>query len=108
MSLGTAGIESNTSLGVMSRRPALPLVLVFAAGIALHSFLPHNAAALMGMTGIAIALAALCLSVPYVCSVLLAAAVFLCAVGFAQREHLQYPSNHIALFAGDEPRLAEV
>ena len=107
MSRDIAGTDV-TSLGALSRRPAVSLVLVFALGIALHDLLPHNAAAMMAITGLVVALAAIEIDAPYRCSALLAIAIALCAAGFAQREHFQYPANHVGQFAGDEPRLAEV
>jgi competence protein ComEC len=89
-------------------RPALSLTLLLAAGISIHPLLPHNAAALLAMTGVIAALAAVTLQRRIIGSAFLTVSIVLCGAALAQREHFQYPATQIGLFAGDEPRLADV
>ena len=96
------------SLGVLSRRPALPLILLFITGILLHSTFPADPDRLLLTLATTAFAAAFALRRRFINSALLGAAIILCGVGVAQREELQYPSNNIGLFSGDEPRLAEV
>jgi competence protein ComEC len=96
------------SLGLLTRRPALPLILLFIAGILIHSTFPAEPKRLLIAIATTALAAAFTLHRRFINSALLGAAIVLCGVGVAQREQLQYPGNHIGLFAGDEPRLAQV
>ncbi len=106
MSAPTASVPR--SLGVLTRRPALPLILLFIAGILIHSIVPAEPMRLLIAIAVTALAAAFTLHRRFINSALLGAAIILCGVGIAQREQLQYPANHIGLFAGDEPRLAQV
>jgi competence protein ComEC len=103
-----AAANTASALGPLSRRPAVWLAVLFAAGILLHPLVPHHPWLLILIVSAIVALAAILSRRPWICSALLAIAVVLTGIGLAQREHFAYSSADIGQFAGDDPRLAEV
>ena len=104
----SAPTPPSRSLGALARRPAFPLILLFITGILLHQSIPAKPQILL-ITIAATAIASgLTLRRQHLSTLLLGTAIILCGIAIAAREQFQYPSNHIALFSSDEPRLAQV
>jgi competence protein ComEC len=99
---------SSVPLGIFTRRPALPAVLLLALGILLHEALPFRPQRLL----IAIALVALAAIAAVghrlLCPFCLVVLIFLLGVGLARREHFAFSDNDIIWFATDEPQLTEL
>src|ERR1700678_420388 len=98
----------NRSLGVLARRPALPLVLLFIAGILLHQSIPAQPQTILLTIAVTAVASALTIHRRYLSPLMLCAAILLCGIAIAAREQFQYPVNHIGLFSADEPHLAQV
>ena len=89
-------------------RPALPAALLFILGIALHAHLPIAPLAwIVGTVACAIAGAAM-IRWSYASSLFIAASIFLSGLAIAQVEAFYYPRDHIAAYATDQTRLAQL
>src|SRR5439155_17549981 len=95
-------------VGTFVARPALPSVILYIAGIGLHPRVPH-APIIWSIAVIACAVAAiLCFRLRYASSVFVAISLFLCGIAIAQVEAFYYPRDHIAAYATDQTRLAQL
>ncbi|MCS7033872.1 MAG: ComEC/Rec2 family competence protein, partial [Phycisphaerae bacterium] len=94
--------------GQVVRRPAVPVAGLLIAGIAVHTYLPaHLPFWLTTITACAMAAWAWRQSAG-LASAFLSAGVFVAGIALAQVEKYRFPSHHIAHFARDEPRLAQL
>jgi competence protein ComEC len=89
-------------------RPALPVAVMLAAGIAFHRLLPCAPGAWLALIAGCWAAAGLLIHRPRVFAALALPAVALLGVASAQLFESYFPRDHIALFATDEPRLVVV
>ena len=96
------------TLGAYTRRPAATVALLLIFGISLHDQTGINPHRILTACAIVAVLAALVIRYRHVASAGLAVLVVLIGMGLAQREHYQYSTSEIGLFASEEPRLAEV
>jgi competence protein ComEC len=98
----------NVTLGPLTRRPAVSVVLLLAAGILLHVRLRENFGTLLVVTAIVAMIAAFSFHRRVAGAVSLSLLILLLGIGIARREHFQFSDSDIGMFAGDEPHLAEV
>jgi competence protein ComEC len=103
-SVGTA----HRALGPISRRPFVPIAILFALGICIHESIPIRSAGLIVIVAGLAAAASLCIGIRFLCSSLLSLAIVTAGVTAARLEHFQFSSRDIAQFATDEPHLTEL
>ncbi len=107
--MATTGLQPpDGTLAGWSQRPAVPLAVLFAAGVALHDVLPPGRVWPTVAATLAAAAGVWWIGRRGVASLLLAVALLLCGVGLARREHHAFAADDIGRFATDDPRLAEV
>ncbi len=101
--------ENPTSaIGLIARRPAVPVAILLAGGIFFHDWVPHQPVLILIAIGVLLSIAVVLLRHPRLCGGCIAIVTLLLGIAAGQREHFQFAANDIALFAGDEPRLAEL
>jgi competence protein ComEC len=89
-------------------RTVVPLAVALTVGIAANRIFPINPGLWLIFSGVLWAAAAMVLRRPRAFAVCALAAVGLLGTTSAQLSAFYFPRDHIALFAGDEPRLATV
>jgi competence protein ComEC len=92
----------------IARRPALLVAAMFMLGISLHRVAPHRPALWLIVAAGATLIAGLLLRKPRLASLLISISIISVALSGAQLFAFQYRSDEISLFAGDDPRLAEI
>src|SRR6266516_1325358 len=94
--------------GPLAARPAVPVALLFAVGIAAHASVPHYPAVWLAALGAALALAWRWLDRPAAATGLIACGFALAGLLAGQFAAFYYPRHHISAFAGDDLRLAQL
>ena len=92
----------------ITRRPAVLAAGALMVGIGMHSVLKPMPLAWVGLAGVLAGLAIYRRNSGWLCSILLLLATVLAGVAIAQVEANYYPADHIAHFATDNTRLAQV
>jgi competence protein ComEC len=106
--MSSEAVAPRRIVGTFVARPALPVVLLFILGIALHAHLPIAPLSwIAAIVACAIAGAAT-LRWCYASSLFIAVSILLCGLTIAQVEGFYYPADHIAAYATDQTRLAQL
>src|SRR3984957_18403219 len=94
--------------GAITRWPAIPAALALISGILCHQAVSPRPFLWLDLIAILTCLAIWQFRRNLVCSVCLAASIFLIGLTSAQLEAFFFPRNHIALYTGEDERLAEL
>src|SRR4051812_9910215 len=92
--------------GWLARRPLVPVAVALILGIALADALPHAAA--LWLTLAALSLAGGRFVRPLCVTILLLISTMLAGVAIAQLDNLYFARSHLARYASDDRRLANV
>jgi len=90
------------------RQPAVPAAILFILGISAYPVLPQAPAVWLVLIAVLVAGAIATQSRATLCFILISSAIFISGVCSVELSRFRFARNHIATFAGDEPRLAWV
>ena len=93
---------------VVLRRPILPAVALFIAGIAAHEAVDLPPPVLLAAMATLLAAAGITLRRPLLCSTLLALTVLLGGLSAGRLAHFYYPTTDVNAYASDDRRLAQL
>lgn len=93
---------------LIPRRPAVPLVLLWIAGIIVHPWLPVKPWLWLLTVGLLVASALVNRARPLLASASLALATLIASIAAAQIDATRFDTHHIAAYATDRPRIAQV
>src|SRR5688572_6666791 len=108
-SMADGGVPTRRAAGgPVAGRPAAAAALLFAVGIALHPLLPPRPAVGLALLGVILLSAWWWMDRQRLASALLAAGLTVAGVAAAQLAAFYYDGDHVAAYAGDDPRLAQL
>jgi competence protein ComEC len=94
--------------GTRGRWPAVPAAVSLAAGILAHDHLPPKPDLWLILIAILLAIAFWRVRIGWICSLSLAAAIFLIGLTTAQLQAYFFASDHIAIYTSQSERLADL